>query len=29
VHRYQERSRAISARTGRIRAPQQQAVAAR
>ncbi|WP_411870508.1 FAD-dependent oxidoreductase [Vulcanococcus limneticus] len=29
VHRYQERSRAISARTGRIRAPQQQAVGAR
>lgn len=29
VHRYQERSRAISARTGRIRAPQQQPVAAR
>ncbi|MFM8524549.1 MAG: FAD-dependent oxidoreductase [Cyanobacteriota bacterium] len=29
VHRYQERSRAISARTSRIRAPQQQAVGAR
>jgi 2-polyprenyl-6-methoxyphenol hydroxylase-like FAD-dependent oxidoreductase len=29
VHRYQERSRAISARTGRIRAPQQQPVAVR
>ncbi len=29
VHRYQERSRAISARTGRIRAPQQQEVAGR
>ena len=28
VHRYQERSRAISARTGRSRAPKQQAVAA-
>ena len=28
VHRYQERSRAISARTGRSRTPQQQAVAA-
>ncbi|MFM7312200.1 MAG: FAD-dependent oxidoreductase, partial [Cyanobium sp.] len=29
VHRYQERSRAISARTGRIRAPQQPAPMAR
>jgi 2-polyprenyl-6-methoxyphenol hydroxylase-like FAD-dependent oxidoreductase len=29
VHGYQERSRAISARTGRIRTPRQQPVAAR